>query len=98
MRPIADPDAVGRAAVRRGEHRAADPTLGQGYNDCRPHSALGGPTPDEAWRGVELPRPMRILARDDPDVTIATRREDFHGDRWLPIVNIKLQVRERQAA
>ena len=49
----------------------------------------------EAWSRLAF---GQVLARDDPDVTIAVRRESFHGDRRLPMVNTKLQVRERQAA
>ena len=58
------------------------------YNECRPHSALGGRTPAEVWRGERLPLPMALRERDGIPVSLAIRRLRCRDDPRLPILHI----------
>jgi transposase InsO family protein len=58
------------------------------YNACRPHSALGGRTPEEAWRGWCLPPPVALRAGDPLQFTLEVRRAYCRGDPRLPILHI----------
>jgi hypothetical protein len=60
------------------------------YNEVRPHQALGGRTPEEAWAGTERPEPEAILAHDaQPEITV--RRKRFRGDHGLPVFDIRVR-------
>ncbi|MCG3173226.1 MAG: hypothetical protein GMKNLPBB_01404 [Myxococcota bacterium] len=50
--------------------------LREWYNDHRPHSAIRGMAPTEAWNGTSLPEPIPIRARDqlDPAIDVCRRR------------------------
>jgi putative transposase len=58
------------------------------YNECRPHSALGGRTPEEAWRDLRLPPPVALRARDPLKFTLEVRRRCCRSDPLLPIIHI----------
>jgi len=62
------------------------------FNQVRPHSALGGLTPQEAWEGRSLPEPVPIRARDRLQPEIAIRRRHHHSDPRLPIVDLSVQL------
>ncbi len=47
------------------------------YNTQRPHSSLGTRTPEEAFRGNILPKPIQIRARDGPQVQIEIARYGY---------------------
>ena len=61
------------------------------YNTARPHSALGGRTPEEAYHGKALPKPVVYRTRDGPNIQIEIARRKHRGDPRLPIVDIKLR-------
>ncbi len=61
------------------------------YNTCRPHSALGSRTPEEAHRGKTLPKPVAYRTRDGPNIQIQIARRKYRGEARLPIVEIKLR-------
>ena len=50
------------------------------YNEYRPHSSLGTRTPEEAFRGNILPKPIPIRARDGPNIQIDINRGKYCGD------------------
>ncbi|MCL5770086.1 MAG: DDE-type integrase/transposase/recombinase [Planctomycetes bacterium] len=58
------------------------------YNGSRPHSALGCLTPDEAFAGRTLPKPVPYRARDGPKGDIEVHRGHFRGDPHLPVPEI----------
>jgi len=58
------------------------------YNEHRPHSALDGLTPDEAWSGDALPEPIPIRSRDPIKPQIDVRRLRCRGDPLLPVIQI----------
>jgi putative transposase len=64
------------------------------YNTCRPHSALDGLTPEEAWQGQDLPQPLPLRACDGTRPQITVRRVPCRGDPRLPV----LQIQVRSAA
>ena len=68
------------------------------YNTTRPHSALGFRTPEEAYRGKALPKPIAYRTRDGPRVYIGIRRRHFRGDPRLPVVEITLRKAAGAAA
>ncbi len=68
------------------------------FNNHRPHSALGGRTPIEAWCHEVLPEPSPIYARDDETPEIDVRRINYRGDPRLPVVCIHLTKEDRRAA
>ncbi len=61
------------------------------YNEHRPHSALQGRTPAEAWQGDCLPAPIPIRARDAVSTHIQVRRYHCRGDPLLPVIQIILR-------
>ncbi len=61
------------------------------YNHYRPHSAIKGLTPDEAWEGIELPQPIPLRQRDAIKPRIDIRRVNCRGDPHLPVINITVQ-------
>jgi len=61
------------------------------YNHHRPHRALGGLTPDQAWEGAELPEPIPIRSRDRIKARIDIHRLKCRGDPLLPVIQITLQ-------
>jgi len=64
------------------------------YNHHRPHSALDGQTPGEAWGGEDMPQPLPFRASDASRPHIAVRRVPWRGDPRLPV----LQIQVRRAA
>ncbi len=62
-----------------------------GYNHRRPHAALDGRTPEEAWQGCELPKPVSFRACDNRSPRICIRRIHCRGDPHLPVVEIALR-------
>ena len=61
------------------------------YNHHRPHSALVGLTPDEAWQGASLTEPIPIRSRDAIKPRIDIRRLKCRGDPLLPVIQITVQ-------
>ena len=61
------------------------------YNEHRPHSALQGRTPAEAWQGECLPAPIPIRAHDAVCTHIQVRRYHCRGDPLLPVIQIILR-------
>ena len=64
------------------------------YNEHRPHSALDGRTPDEAWGGVKLPTPIPIRAADPDEIVVQVQRRSYRGDPALPIITIRVSRKE----
>ncbi len=62
------------------------------FNEVRPHSALHGLTPQEAWEGRVLAEPVPIRARDRLDPQIEVRRRHYHGDPRLPVLEISVRL------
>ena len=62
------------------------------FNEQRPHSALHGLTPQEAWEGRCLPEPIPIRARDQLQPQIGIRRKHYCGDPRLPIIDISVRL------
>ncbi len=83
MRGVLWPLGVDAMQVRLDDFR-------EWYNTRRPHQALGGRTPDEAWTGFELPEPVSFYACADVPVIITMRREPCRGDPRLPTAEIRL--------
>jgi hypothetical protein len=61
------------------------------YNHYRPHCALGGLTPYEAWHGIQLPTPIPFRQRDRIKPLISIRRVNYRGDPCLPTIEITVQ-------
>ena len=61
------------------------------YNTARPHSPLGSRTPDGAYCGKALPKPVVYRTRDGPNIQIQTAREKYRGEARLPIVDIQIR-------
>jgi len=61
------------------------------YNTCRPHSALGFRTPEEAYGGKTLPNPIAYRTRDGPTVKIQVARRRFRDDPHLPVPEITVR-------
>ena len=61
------------------------------YNHHRPHSAVNGLTPDEAWNGILQPQPIPIRSRDEAKPHIQILRRHCRGDPHLPIIQITIQ-------
>ncbi len=74
------------------------PPIGGWFNNHRPHTALGGRTPIEAWCHEALPEPIPIYARDDETPEIDVRRINYRGDPGLPVIRIHLTKETRRAA
>ena len=62
------------------------------FNESRPHGALHGRTPQEAWEGRVLPEPVLIRARDRLDPQIEVRRRHYRGDPRLPVLEISVRL------
>jgi transposase InsO family protein len=62
------------------------------FNEYRPHSALHGRTPQEAWDGRVLPEPVPIRARDQLQPQIEIHRRHYHGDPRLPVIEISVRL------
>ena len=62
------------------------------YNTQRPHQALNGLTPEEAWHSVEPAETIPIRAVDCPSHTphIRVQRSRFDSDANLPVVKITI--------
>ena len=75
-----------RSVQRRLDH------FGAWFNEGRPHSALEGRTPQEAWEGHILPTPVPIRARDQRQPQIEARREHYRGDPRLPVLEISVRL------
>lgn len=61
------------------------------YNHHRPHSALDGLTPDEAWRDESLPQAFSFRDCDTAKARITVRRLPCRGDPRLPIMQIQVR-------
>jgi transposase InsO family protein len=77
--------------TQRGIQRRLD-DFGAWYNESRPHSALQGRAPQEAWQGYVLPRPVPIRARDQRQPQIEVRRTHYRGDPRLPVLEISMRL------
>jgi transposase InsO family protein len=75
----------------KGIQRRLD-DFGAWFNEHRPHGALQGRTPQEAWEGRYLPTPVPIRARDQLQPQIEIRRRHYHGDPRLPIIDISVRL------
>jgi hypothetical protein len=64
------------------------------YNEHRPHAALDGRTPNEAWDGVELPVPIPIRQAELCEVDVDVTRHSYRGYPYLPIVSIYIERKE----
>ena len=64
------------------------------YNQHRPHAALDGRTPQEAWEGIELPEPIPIRATDPDEIVVHVQRRPYHGDPALPVISIRVDRKE----
>ena len=62
------------------------------FNEHRAHSALHGRTPQEAWEGRCLPKPVAIRARDQLRPQIEVRRRHYRGDPRLPVLEISVKL------
>jgi putative transposase len=60
------------------------------YNHHRPHSAINGLTPDEAWNAIALTETISIRCRDPVKPAIHIRRVHCRGDPQLPVIQITL--------
>ncbi len=60
------------------------------YNVERPSQAVGGLTPEEAWRGAALPEARPVHAHDEQPVFEVARRE-YRGDPQLPVFDIAVE-------
>ena len=77
--------------TQRGIQRHLD-DVGAWFNEHRPHNALHGRTPQEAWEGHGLPKPVSIRARDQLRPQIEIRRKHYHGDPRLPVIEISVRL------
>ena len=77
-------------AQREIQRRLDD--FGVWFNEHRPHSALHGLTPQEAWQGHVPPKPVPIRARDQLQPQIEICRRHYHGDPRLPVVDISVRL------
>ena len=64
------------------------------YNEHRPHAALDGRTPEEAWKSIELPEAIPIRATDADEIDVAVQRQSYRGDPALPIITIRVARKE----
>ena len=66
------------------------------YNTVRPHQALNGLTPEEAWNQIKPDEPIPIRSADWPSYAhIRIQRKRFKDDAHLPVIKITVT---RQAA
>ena len=61
------------------------------FNQHRPHAALGGCTPDEAWQGVDLPEAIPIRATDPDEFKVGVLRQPYRGDPRMSVITIELE-------
>jgi len=78
--------------TQRGISNAGLMTFAAWFNEHRPHSALHGLTPQEAWEGRVLAEPIPIRERDQLDPQIELRRRHYHGDPRLPVLKISVRL------
>ena len=71
---------------------AASPSFGVWFNEHRPHSALRGLTPQEAWEGHILPEPIPIRTRDQLHPRVDIHRRHYRGDPRLPVIDISVKL------
>ena len=64
------------------------------YNEYRPHAALDGRTPEEAWQGIDLPELIPIRAADPDEIAMRVQRRSFRGDPALPMITILVNRKE----
>lgn len=62
------------------------------FNESRPHGALHGLTPQEAWEGHVLPTPVTIRARDQLQPQVEILRRHYHDDPRLPVIKISVRL------
>lgn len=60
------------------------------YNTARPNQAVGGRTPEEAWRGVDLSEAKPVRVHDEQPVFEVMRRK-CRGDPHLPVLDIEVE-------
>ena len=77
--------------TQRGIQRRLD-DFRSWLNEYRPHSALQGRTPQEAWQGQVLPKPVPVRARDQLQPQVEIRRRHYHGDPRLPVLEISVRL------
>jgi len=77
--------------TQRGIQRRLD-DFGTWVNEHRPHSALHGLTPQEAWEGRVLPVPVPIRVRDQLQPQVEVHRRHYHGDPRLPVIEISVRL------
>jgi len=74
--------------------RHGDEGLRVWFNRHRPHSMLGGRTPEEAWSGVERHGdPQWVLARGEAEPAIRIERGHVRDDPRLPVIDIRVTLR-----
>ena len=64
------------------------------FNEYRPHRALGGRAPVEAWEGVQLPEPIPIRTVDQAEIHVQVKRRSCRGDPNLPIISLRITRKE----
>ncbi len=62
------------------------------YNGERPHQALGNLTPDEAWRGVNLPQAISYRANDYHQPEIRLSRHDLGRLVCCPVIHAEVRI------
>ena len=67
------------------------------YNQDRVHQGVHGLTPDESWRGIKRPTPVRYFARDKLNPIFTVRRRHFQDDPHLPIFDISVSANQKSA-
>jgi len=77
--------------TQRGIQRRLD-EFGAWFNEHRPHSALHGLMPQEAWEGRILPEPVPIHARDQLRPQIEVRGRHYRGDPRLPVIGVSVRL------
>ena len=77
--------------TQRGIQRRLD-HFGAWFNEHRAHSALHGRTPQEAWDGRSLAKPIHIRARNQLQPQIEVRRRHYRDDPRLPVLEISVRL------
>ncbi len=83
LRGVLLPIGVRRIQQRLDQYR-------EWYNRHRPHQALDGLTPDEAWLGGTLPEPIPFRTVDPHKPVITVERAPCRGDPRLASVRIRI--------
>lgn len=87
MNPYRRPEVLPEDMARRMQLRLD--LFKAWYNARRPHQALGGWTPVQAWSESGPPTAVAIRARDpQPEITILRHR--YRGDSRLPDLEIRI--------